>query len=103
MAKLQKKIKEKITVTHPVTGTTRKFDPAIYNPFKEAIIQSLKNHKGKTFTELSDDVAMIIRKKLPTFKGSSSWYTISVRLDLESRGIVETYTDKGQKLNRLKK
>jgi hypothetical protein len=92
---------EKIVVTHPRTGTKRNFDAAIYNPFRDAILQSLKGSRGKTFTELSDDVKKIIRKKMPSFKGSVSWYTISVRLDMESRGIVETFTEKGQKLNRL--
>ena len=93
----------KIIVTHPETGTERKFDAAIYNPVKDAIISSLKGSKGKTFTELSDDVTKIIRKKMPDFKRSIPWYTISIRLDLETRGIVETFMDKGRKLNRLKK
>ena len=93
----------KTTVTHPFTGTERKFDSAIYEPVKAAIIQSLKGSKGKSFTELSDDVVKIIKKKLPGFKGSVPWYTISVRLDLETRGVVETFTEKGKKLNRLKK
>lgn len=93
---------KKTTVKHPVTGTQRKFDSAIYEPVKAAIIQSLRKTKGKTFTELSDDVVKIIQKKLPGFKGSIPWYTISVRLDLETRGIVETFTEKGKKLNRLK-
>jgi hypothetical protein len=91
----------KIIVTHPISGTERKFDTAIYEPFKSAILQSLKGTKGKTFTELTDDVVKIIRKKLPAFKRSIPWYTISIRLDLETRGLVETFMEKGKKLNRL--
>jgi hypothetical protein len=95
--------KAKVIVTHPVTGTERKFDAAIYEPFKDAIIKSLKGNKGKTFTELTDDVVSIIRKKMPGFKRSIPWYTISIRLDLETQGVVETFIEKGRKLNRLKK
>lgn len=94
---------EKIIVTHPATGTERKFDAVIYEPVKEAILKSLKGSKGKTFSELTDDVVKIIRKKMPDFKKSIPWYTISIRLDLETRGIVETFVEKGKKLNRLKK
>ncbi len=94
---------KKTTTTHPRTGSEFKIDADIYVPFKAAILQSLKGSKGKTFTELTDDVVKILRKKLPGFKGSVPWYTISVRLDLETRGIVETFTEKGKKLNRLKK
>ena len=94
---------KKTTVTHPRTGTERKFDAGIYEPVKAAILQSLKGSKGKTWTELSDDVVKIIKKKMPGFKGSVPWYTISIRLDLETRGIVETFTEKGKKLNRLSK
>lgn len=93
----------KTTVTHPVTGTERKFDSAVYEPFKAAVLQSLKGSKGKTFNELTDDVVKVIRKKMPLFKGSIPWYTISVRLDLETRGFVETFVEKGKKMNRLKK
>ncbi|MGZ5219803.1 MAG: DUF6958 family protein [Chitinophagaceae bacterium] len=94
---------KKIIVTHPGTGIERKFDSAIYEPVKAAILQSLKGSKGKTFTELTDDVVKIISKKMPGFKGSIPWYTISIRLDLETRGVVETFLEKGKKLNRLKK
>jgi hypothetical protein len=100
---MAKPIVKKVIVTHPSTGTERKFDAAVYEPIKAAILQSLKGSKGKTFTELTDEVVKIIRKKLPGFKGSVPWYTISVRLDLETRGIVETFLEKGKKLNRLKK
>ena len=93
---------KKINVTHPLTGTERKFDAEIYEPVKAAIIKSLKGSKGKTFTELSDDVVATIKKQMPGFKKSIPWYTISIRLDLETRGIVETFVEKGKKLNRLK-
>lgn len=94
---------KKISVTHPVTGTQRKFDSAIYEPVKAAILQSLKGSEGKSFTELVDDVVKIIRKKMPDFNKSIPWYTISIRLDLEARGIVGTFIEKGKKKNRLKK
>jgi hypothetical protein len=93
---------KKISTTHPRSKREMKIDEAIYKPFKNAIIQSLKGSRGKTFTELTDDVVRIIRRKMPGFKGAISWYTISIRLDLETRGIVETFIEKGKKLNRLK-
>jgi hypothetical protein len=100
---MSKSVAKKITVTHPATGTERKVDAAIYEPFKSAILQSLKSSKGKTFSELTDDVVKIIRKQMPGFSKSIPWYTITVRLDLETRGIVETFVEKGKKLNRLVK
>ncbi len=92
---------KKIIVTHPVSGNETKLDAAIYGPFKAAILSSLKGSKGKTFTQLTDDVAKTIRKKMPGFRGSIPWYTISIRLDLETRGIVENYVEKGKKMSRL--
>ena len=94
---------KKITTTHPRTGSQFTINAEIYEPLKAAIIQSLKGSKGKTFTELTDDVVKIIRKKIPGFKKSIPWYTIAIRLDMETRGIVETFTEKGKKMSRLKK
>lgn len=94
---------KKVITTHPRTGSQFAIDMAIYEPFKAAILQSLKGSKGKTFTDLTDDVVKIIKKKMPGFKKSIPWYTISIRLDLETRGLVETFTEKGKKLNRLAK
>jgi hypothetical protein len=94
---------KKIIVTHPQTGTERKFDAVIYETVKAAILQSLEGSSGKTFTRLTDDVVKTVRKKMPQFKGSIPWYTISIRLDLETKKVVETFVEKGKKLNRLKK
>ena len=90
---------KKTIVTHPVSGKEKKFDTDIYEPFKAAIMKSLTGSKGKTFTELTDDVVKIIRKKIPAFKKSIPWYTISIRLELETRGIIETFVEKGVKLD----
>ena len=92
-----------ITLTHPRTGNQFNVDESIYKPIKAAILQSLRGSKGKSFTELSDDVVKVIRKKKPDFNKSIPWYTISILLDLQTRGATETFVEKGKKLNRLKK
>lgn len=94
---------KKIFVTHPTSGVERKFDVAIYEPIKAAILKSLKGSNGKTFSELTKDVIKTIKQTSPGFSKSIPWYTISIRLDLETRGVVETFIEKGKKLNRLKK
>ena len=101
MAKTIKTAIKKTILTHPRTNREFEIDLSIYNPFKEAILESLKKGNAKTFTELTDDVVKTIRKKMPDFKGSIPWYTISILLDLQTRGIVETFSEKGKKLNRL--
>ena len=92
---------KKTTTTHSRTGSQFTIDSKIYKPFKAAILQSLKGSPGKSFTDLTDDVVKIIKKKIPGFKKSIPWYTITIRLDLETRGIVETFTEKGKKMNRI--
>ena len=100
---MAKVISKKTVITNPRTRREVKIDSSIYEPFKAAILQSLKGSKGKAFTELSDDVIKIIKKKFSGFKGSIPWYTISVLRDLETRGVVDNFIEKGKKLNRLKK
>jgi hypothetical protein len=100
---MAKSTSKKTVVTNPRTKRETKIDTTIYEPFKAAILKSLKGSKGKTFTELADDVVKIIRKKMPEFKGSIPWYTISVLRDLETRGVVDNHIEKGKKFNTLKK
>ena len=100
---MAKAISKKTVITHPGSGRESKIDSSIYEPFKAAILQSLKGSKGKTFSKLTDDVVKSIKKKSPSFKGSIPWYTISILRDLETRDVVENFVEKGKKLNRLKK
>ena len=100
---MAKAISKKTVITHPESLRETKIDSSIYEPFKAAVLQSLKGSKGKTFSELTNDVVKIIRKKFSSFKGSIPWYTISILRDLETRGQVENFVEKGKKFNRLKK
>lgn len=100
---MTKSISKKTVLTNPRTNRETKIDTTIYDPFKAAIFKSLKGSKGKTFTELTDDVVKTIPKTFPGFKGSIPWYTISVLKDLETRGVVDNYIEKGKKFNKLKK
>lgn len=100
---MAKPTSKKTVITNPRTRRETKIDTTIYEPFKAAIIKSLRGSKGKIFTELSDDVVKTIRKNFPEFKGSIPWYTISVLKDLETRGLVDNYIEKGKKYNFLRK
>lgn len=100
---MAKSTSNKTVLTNPRTRRETKIDTAIYEPFKAAILKSLKGNKRKTFTDLTDDVVKTIRKTFPEFKGSIPWYTISVLRDLETRGVVDNFIEKGKKYNRLKK
>ena len=100
---MAKSTSQKTVITNPRTKRETKIDTGIYEPIKAAILKSLKGSKGKIFTDLADDVVITIGKTLPQFKGSIPWYTISVLRDLETRGVVDNYIEKGKKYNKLKK
>jgi len=100
---MAKTTSKKTVITHPESRRETKIDTAIYEHFKAAILKSLKGSKGKTFSDLTDDVVKTIRKTFPEFKGSMPWYTISILRDLETRGVVDNFIEKGKKYNRLKK
>ena len=55
-------------IVTPVTGIQRKIDAFIYEPIRLAILQSLIRSKGKTFTQLTDEVVKIIHTKCRTLK-----------------------------------
>jgi hypothetical protein len=94
---------KKTVTTHPATGSSKKIDEKTYQVFSKAILDALRKTPGMSFTDLSKEVATRVKKSFPGFKGSASWYTITVRLDLENKGLVENYIASGKKFSRLKK
>jgi len=64
--------------------------PEKYEPVRKAIIASVpRNRSGVTFKELVASVACLVPEELFPKRGSVSWYTKVVQLDLEAKGELE--------------
>jgi len=90
----------KVEMTNPRTGSKMNIDADTWILFNRAITDVLSGGKSLTYTEITAGVKKFITKnKIP----SVSWYAVSVKLDMETRGMIEAFTEKGKKLHRLKK
>lgn len=88
---------------NPRSGRAMMIDSDIYELFSKAIKEILQAKKQLSFSELVDHVHAHFQKKKIKFDRSVDWYAISVKNDLEARGIITTFTEKGKKFNRLSK
>ena len=77
---------EKIQSLHPQGKKGVRIDRAKYDPIREAILAVLEEEGPCKFMQLAERVEGRIGDGFP---GSVSWYTITVKLDLEARGVVE--------------
>jgi len=76
---------DKILTLHPqgkkgVNILTRR-----YNVIKDFITQTVEQHGEITYEDLSD----LAEEKLTDFDGKVLWYIVTVKLDLEARGVIE--------------
>jgi hypothetical protein len=95
--------KEKTICLNPNTGSSMNIDRDIYDLFHEAISTALKGAEGLTYTEIVDKVHKHLKKTRATFSGSVSWYCVTVKNDMQSRGQLDVFTKQGKKLHKLKK
>lgn len=77
---------EKIQTLHPqgkkgVNILTRR-----YEPIKNFILQTIRERKTITYEELND---LAVKKLSKNFDGKVPWYVVTVKLDLEARGVIE--------------
>lgn len=77
---------EKSMTLHPAGKQGVNIDKGKYDMVREAIEATLKAQPGITFSELTEELA---RRIGDVFEGSVSWYVVSVKLDLEARGVLE--------------
>jgi len=82
----EEQVTEKILTLHPAGKQGVNIDKGKYDTVREAIEETLKAQPGITFSELTEDVG---RRIGDVFEGSVSWYVVSVKLDLEARGVLE--------------
>ncbi len=80
---------ERITVLNPNTGRDNgTISVRFHRPVRAAILEALADHDGLHFGDLSDQVEQ--RTPSSLWDGASpGWYTTSVKLDLEARGLIE--------------
>ena len=77
---------EKIMTQHPEGKKGVNIDKGKYDTIRSTILDVMDERGEVTFTEMSEAVA---QKLNGNFDGSVGWYTVSVKLDLEARGILE--------------
>ncbi len=90
---------ERIKTLHPSGKKGVNINRAKYNQVRKAIVDVINWHGELTFQELMRKVA---EKLTGNFDGAIGWYTTTVKLDLEARGVIERVPGaKPQKLRML--
>jgi len=57
-----------------------------YDVIKEFMLNTIKQHGEISYSDLND---LAVDKLASTFDGKVPWYVVTVKLDLEARGIIE--------------
>lgn len=76
---------EKILTLHPEGKQGVNIDRARYDQIRSAIRAVLSERGEISFSTLADEVSVRLAGQ---FDGSIPWYTVTVKLDLEARGII---------------
>lgn len=85
--------KEKILAKHLLGKSGKNIDKAVYETFKDEILEILRN-KELTHTELLDQLNKRLKNK---FSGNISWYGETMKLDLEARSLIERINSQPQR------
>ena len=91
-------MEEKIMTRHPQGKQGVNISKEKYETVRRAILKILTERETCSFQMLMEDVG---REVGDDFEGSVSWYTVSVKLDLEARGIIERLPGKSPQQLRL--
>jgi hypothetical protein len=93
----------KIKCLNPNTGGKMNIDAKVYDHFSKAIYHTLKKSKqGVTYTDIVGGVKRCFKEERTNFQGSVEWYAVTVKNDMVAKGVIETFTEKGKKLHKLK-
>ena len=90
----------RILTLHPEGKQGVNIEKKKYHQMKAAILECLKSSEPITFKALGRHVKKTLQGK---FDGSISWYYTTVKLDLETRGIIKRIPGSSPQLIRLAK
>jgi hypothetical protein len=93
---------QKVECLNPNTGGKMNIDKDIYDLFSKAIYHTLKKGEALTYTQMVEGVQDCFKEQKVKFDGSVSWYAVTIKNGMESKGVIETFTEKGKKMHRLK-
>jgi hypothetical protein len=87
-----------VLTTSPNTGTTNtRVNPERYAAMSDALLKVLPaDGPGLTWPEIVDAVASHVPEDLFPELKTVRWYSICVRLDLETKGLVERLREKNR-------
>ena len=83
---MAKKDEDRILTLHPSGKKGTNILRSKYELIKDAIIKEIQKEQEITFEELSD---RLVAEMQDNFDGRVIWYVVTVKLDLEARGIIE--------------
>lgn len=90
---------EKITTLHPDGKKGVNISRKKYEQIKSFILERISCLGTVSYQELN---AMAKKQLGPVFDGSVPWYIVTVKLDLEARGIIERINQKSGHAIRMK-
>jgi hypothetical protein len=88
---------KKILCRNPNTGSAINISEDIYILFENAIRKVLVKNPAMTFGEMMEAVHLQFNKDKTPFNKSVEWYGVTVKNDLQCRGLVEVWMEKGKK------
>jgi hypothetical protein len=91
---------EKIFTLHPEGKMGVNILKRRYDLIKDFIIHTIGQHGEISFKDLTN---LAVESLTETFDGKVNWYLVTVKLDLEARGIIERTQGPGPQKLRLKK
>jgi len=79
-------MEEKIMTLHPEGKTGVNILRQRYDVISDFLMEKIKKHKVISYSDLND---MAVEELTDSFDGKVPWYVVTVKLDLEARGIIE--------------
>jgi hypothetical protein len=89
---------ERVMTLHPQGKQGVNLDKHKYDIIRQAIVASLAERVEIPFQELA---AAVAARLAAPFDGSIGWYTTTVKLDLEARGVVQRVPGRSPQILRL--
>ena len=94
------KNEEKIMTLHPQGKNGVNILKRRYDQIKGFILQTIEENNEISFEDLTD---LAVKNLTNKFDGKVIWYIVTVKLDLEARGIIERIPKKSPHELRMKK